>query len=347
MTATTPGHNIPGPSAKIGHEDLPPLFRSNDQWALNRQSESFRATKAQLALLLVATGCATLADRFNSHLLTALSALLYGLTVVTGVVIQRRRARAHWQAHRDAAEIVKSLAWQYMVHGGPFHTGVPDPEGLFHQQLEEHLRPLRRIGWREPSGDHGDPRDRGGRGSHGGRGSRGSLGGHVGLGDHGERDRQQVGDPRYPEITRAMRRVRVQPFATRRDIYLRDRVLDQLGWYGGRAVQAHRAAGAWSALTVLLTLLALSAALARSTGIAANWDLSGLLAAAAATGVAWMETRRHHPLSYAHELVREALETQRIVLATSAPEGQWPQTVADTEHLMSPQHTDWLARFGG
>ncbi|MET7473067.1 DUF4231 domain-containing protein [Streptomyces sp. NPDC005648] len=287
------------------------MFRSNDQWALNRQSESFRATKAQLALLLVATGCATLADRFNSHVLTALSALLYGLTVVTGVVIQRRRARAHWQAHRDAAEIVKSLAWQYMVHGGPFPTGVPDPEGLFHQQLEEHLRPLRRIGWREPS------------------------------------EGRQTGDPRYPEITRAMRTVRVQPFATRRDIYLRDRVLDQLGWYSGRAVQAHRAAATWSMLTVLLTLLALSAALARSTGIAANWDLSGLLAAAAATGVAWMETRRHHPLSYAHELVREALETQRIVLATSAPEGQWSQTVADTEQLMSPQHTDWLARFGG
>jgi len=320
MTATTPGHNIPGPSAKIGHEDLPPLFRTNDQWALNRQSESFRATKAQLALLLVATGCATLADRFNSHVLTALSALLYGLTVATGVVIQRRRAKAHWQAHRDAAEIVKSLAWQYMVHGGPFHTGVPDPEGLFHQQLEEHLRPLRRIGWQEPSADRGDRSDR---------------------------NRQQPGDPRYPEITRAMRTVRVQPFATRKDIYLRDRVLDQLGWYGGRATQAHRAAAAWSMLTVLLTLLALSAALARSTGIAANWDLSGLLAAAAATGVAWMETRRHHPLSYAHELVREALETQRVVLARSAPEGQWPQTVADTEQLMSPQHTDWLARFGG
>ncbi|MEU6033006.1 DUF4231 domain-containing protein [Streptomyces tauricus] len=71
-----------------------------------------------------------------------MSALLYGLTVVTGIVIQRRRA-AHWQAHRDAAETVKSLAWQYMVHGGPFHSKVRDPDGLFNQQLEERLRGLR------------------------------------------------------------------------------------------------------------------------------------------------------------------------------------------------------------
>ncbi|MFF3967995.1 DUF4231 domain-containing protein [Streptomyces griseorubiginosus] len=138
MAATTPGQNVPGPRATIGNDDLPPLFRSNDQWALTRQREAFRATMTQLTLLLVTTVFATLADHFDSHTLTALSALLYGLTVVTGVVIQRRRARAHWQAHRDAAETVKSLAWQYMVHGGPFHSKVRDPDGLFNQQLEEH-----------------------------------------------------------------------------------------------------------------------------------------------------------------------------------------------------------------
>ncbi|WP_367325988.1 DUF4231 domain-containing protein [Streptomyces sp. HUAS ZL42] len=154
---TTPGQRVPGPGARIGDDDLPPLFRSNDRWALNRQSESFRATRTELPLLLVATGCATLADCFNSHVLTALSPLLYGLTVIAGVVIRRRRARAHWQAHRDAAETVKSLAWQYMVHGGPLHSAVPDPEGLFHQQLEERLCPLRRVGWQEPSHDPGTP----------------------------------------------------------------------------------------------------------------------------------------------------------------------------------------------
>ncbi|MFK4103623.1 DUF4231 domain-containing protein [Streptomyces sp. NPDC019531] len=309
------------------------MFRSNDQWALNRQSEAFRATMAQLSLLLVATVCATLADHFDSHVLTALSALLYGLTVVTGVVIQRRRARAHWQAHRDAAETVKSLAWQYMVHGGPFHSTVRDPDGLFNQQLEEHLRGLRRIGWKEPSREPGTTP------------GVDAVPARNTLWDPASR--HEPDDPRHPQITRAMRAVREKPFAVRKDIYLRDRVLDQLSWYGGRAVQARRSAAVWSSLTALLTLLALTAAVVRSAGIASGWDLSGLLAASAATGVAWVETRRHHPLSYAHALVREGLETQRAVLSQSVTEERWPQAVAETEHLMLPQHTDWLARFGG
>ncbi|MFF7759762.1 DUF4231 domain-containing protein [Streptomyces griseorubiginosus] len=311
------------------------MFRSNDQWALTRQSEAFRATMTQLALLLVATVFATLADHFDSHVLTAVSALLYGLTVVTGVVVQRRRARAHWQAHRDAAETVKSLAWQYMVHGGPFHSKVRDPDGLFNQQLEEHLRGLRRIGWKEPAPERAP-------GTNSGPVPASSA---YTLWDPASR--HEPDDPRHPQITRAMRAVRDKPFAVRKDIYLRDRVLDQLSWYGGRAVQARRSAALWSALTALLTLLALVAAVSRSAGLVSGWDLSGLLAASAATGVAWLETRRHHPLSFAHALVREGLETQRAVLAQSVAEDRWPQAVTDTEHLMLPQHTDWLARFGG
>ncbi|WP_430378346.1 DUF4231 domain-containing protein [Streptomyces sp. B1-3] len=311
------------------------MFRSNDQWALTRQSEAFRATMTQLALLLVATVFATLADHFDSHVLTAVSALLYGLTVVTGVVVQRRRARAHWQAHRDAAETVKSLAWQYMVHGGPFHSKVRDPDGLFNQQLEEHLRGLRRIGWKEPA-----PARPPGTNS-------GPVPASSAYTLWDPASRHEPDDPRHPQITRAMRAVRDKPFAVRKDIYLRDRVLDQLSWYGGRAVQARRSAALWSALTALLTLLALVAAVSRSAGLVSGWDLSGLLAASAATGVAWLETRRHHPLSFAHALVREGLETQRAVLAQSVAEDRWPQAVTDTEHLMLPQHTDWLARFGG
>ncbi|MFF4030614.1 DUF4231 domain-containing protein [Streptomyces sviceus] len=323
------------------------MFRSNDQWALNRQSEAFRATMTQLTLLLVATVFATLADHFGSHVLTAVSALLYGLTVATGVVIQRRRARAHWQAHRDAAETVKSLAWQYMVHGGPFHSRVRDPDGLFNQQLEEHLRALRRVGWREPAPGWLSASTSGpvpGRTPAPAPAPSAAPSGYT-LWDPASR--HEPDDPRHPQITRAMRAVRDKPFAVRKDIYLRDRVLDQLSWYGGRAAQARRSAALWSALTALLTLLALTTAVLRSAGLGSGWDLSGLLAASAATGVAWLETRRHHPLSFAHSLVREGLETQRAVLAQSVSEDRWPQAVAETEHLMLPQHTDWLARFGG
>jgi hypothetical protein len=295
-----------GPSTTIGDADLPPLFLDNDRRALARQSESIRAVRTQLIVLLLATAAAALAEHLHSQIASGCAAVLYALTTVIGVHTSRRRARAHWQAHRAAAETLKSLAWQYMVHGGPFHSRVANPEGLFTDRLEERLRELRKLGWR-------DSRD---------------------------------GAYRDGQITSRMRAVRAKSFEARRDIYLRDRVLEQLIWYGNRASQAHRASVRWSSVTASLTSLALLAATLRAFGVIGNWDFAGLLSASAAAGVAWQEVRRHRPLTYAHSLIEQDLDTLRVVMGTTVTEEGWAEAVAEAERLVSPQHTDWLVRFG-
>jgi hypothetical protein len=300
----------PGPGRTIGDGDLPQLFLDNDRWALSRQSESFRATRTQLLLLMAATATAVVADRINSPLTAAPAAAMYAATILMGVHISRRRARARWQAHRDVAEFMKSLAWQYMVHGGPFHSAVPDPDALFTRQLEDRLLELRKVGWEDP------------------------------------RSAPQI-MAAGGQITPAMRGVRAKPFEARRDIYLRDRLLDQLTWYRSKSVRSHRAAARWSAAATVLTLLALLTAVLRAAGAGlGGWDLTGLLAAAAATCVGWLEMRRYRPLTYAHALVEQDLEAIRAAMGKTVGEQQWARTVADAERLVSPQHTDWLARFG-
>lgn len=299
-----------GPGTTIGDRDLPQLYLDNDRWALSRQSESFRATRTQLLLLLAATATAVVADRINSPMTAAPAAAMYALTILMGVRISRRQARAHWQAHRDVAELMKSLAWQYMVHGGPFPSCVRDPDGLFAERLEDRLAELRKVGWEET------------------------------------RSAPQV-MAAGGQITDAMRRVRAKPFEARRDIYLRDRLLDQLTWYHNKSARSRSAAAQWSAAGALLTLLALITAVLRAAGSGlGGWDLTGLLAAAAATCVGWQELRRHRPLTYAHALVEQELEAFRVAIATTVGEQQWARTVAEVERLVSPQHTDWLARFG-
>ncbi|RFU84720.1 DUF4231 domain-containing protein [Streptomyces triticagri] len=299
----------PGPSTTLGAHDLPPLFEASDRWAVSRQNETFRAVRTQLAVLLLATATAVVAEQQDSRPVAACAAVLYGLTVVVGLYTSRRRARAHWQAHRAAAEVLKSLAWQYMAHGGPFHSRVESPDAVFAERLEERLRELRKVGWQDRRSDTGA----------------------IGAG----------------QITPAMRAVRAKSFAARRDIYLRDRLLEQLVWYRNRGDQAHRAAVRWSLLTAALTLLALVAAVLTAFGMLGGWDLTGLFSAAAAAGVAWQEVRRHGPLTYAHALVEQDLETLRVAMGTTVSEEGWADAVAEAERLVSPQHTDWLVRFGG
>ena len=141
---------VPGPSTMVSDRDLPPLFQSSDQWAIARQSESFRVVRTQLFVLLAATTAAMLAERLDSRVPAVVAAVLYAASIGLGLHIARRRARTRWQAHRAAAELLKSLAWQYMVHGGPFHSRVPHPEALFEEHLEARLRELRKVGWQDP-----------------------------------------------------------------------------------------------------------------------------------------------------------------------------------------------------
>jgi hypothetical protein len=185
---------------------------------------------------------------------------------------------------------------------------VRNPDALFAERLEERLRELRKVGWKD---------------SRGGAATRGTG-----------------------QITPVMRAVRAKPFAVRRDIYLRDRLLEQHDWYGRRAAQAHRASVRWSSLTAALTLLALVASALRALGVIGGWDLTGLFSAAAASGVAWQEVRRHRPLTYAHSLVEQDLETLRVAMSTTVTEDGWAEAVAEAERLVSPQHSDWLVHFG-
>ncbi|MFF4309765.1 DUF4231 domain-containing protein [Streptomyces sp. 900105755] len=299
--------STPVPGTTLGEQDLPPLFQLSDQWALRHQSDSFRAVRTHLILLLLATAAAVLTEQASGHVMTVLAALLYGLTIALGLSTSRRRSRAHWQAHRAAAELLKSLAWQYMVHGGPFHSHVVDPDAVFAERLEERLRELRACGWE----DSRDPEER-----------------------------------RRGQITPRMRAERAKSYAARRDLYLRDRLLEQAVWYKNRAARAHRAAARWSSVTAALTLCALAAALLRTVDLLGGADLAGLLSAAAAAGVAWQEVRRHGPLTYAHSLIEQDLETTRIAMTTTVTEAGWAEAVGEAERLMSPAHTEWLVRFG-
>lgn len=299
---------IPGPRATMTEDDLPALYRVSDRRALSRQSESLRAVRTQLTMLLLATCCAMLAETLGSHVPAAVAAFFYATAVFLGLHTTRRKARTHWQTHRAAAEAVKSLAWQYMACGGPFHVKVPDPDGLFAERVESRFSELRRLGWEDP---------------------RGGYGADV-----------------LEQITPAMRALRAKPFAVRREVYLRERVVEQLTWYRNRSGLAHRAASHWSSVTATLTLLALVSAVLRATGQLGDLDLTGLFSAAAASAVAWQEVRRHRPLTYAHGLVVQDLETLRIVMETSMTEERWAEAVTEVERLCSPQHTDWLVRFG-
>lgn len=303
---------IPGPlqSMVFRNADLPGLFHHADALAIGRQQSAVKLTRTQLSLLVVGAAAAALPQvRVGSglQLLSAVSALAYAGVLLATFGAARRHAASHWQLNRSAAEFIKSMCWRYAVHGAPFDLSAPDPDGLFVARVEEGLRELKKVGWH-------DPREEGE------------------LADGGL-------------VTPGMRELRARAFSVRKETYVRDRLIEQRNWYRRRQETSRRATRLWSTAITVLTLLALFLAVLGTFSVAQRADVAGLLSASAAACLAWSEIRRHQPLISAHSLVEQDLMEMHVAMENTVTERQWPQAVYETERIVSPQHTDWLARL--
>ncbi|MEU5715236.1 DUF4231 domain-containing protein [Streptomyces sp. NPDC020403] len=303
---------IPGPlqSMVFRSADLPALFHHTDAVAVARQREALNTTRGQLALLVVGTVPAALPWHVEVaggvQLLDSIAVLAYLGVLIATFVASRRKAKSHWQLNRSAAEFIKSNCWRYAVHGSPFDTGTLHPEAVFANRLEEGLQELRKVGWV-------DPRDA--------------------MTDAGE-----------GLITTSMRELRDRAFTVRKETYIRDRLIEQRRWYRRRRQVSRRGAVVWAGTIAVLTLPALALAALQTFGTGDSFALTGSFSAAAAACLAWNETRRHHPLVSAHSLVEEDLENMQAAMETTLTERQWAAAVFETERIVSPEHTDWLAR---
>src|SRR5207302_3708411 len=93
------------------------------------------------------------------------------------------------------------------------------------------------------------------------------------------------------EITGWMRALRAQPLPERKDSYQRDRVDDQRAWYAQRARWNHRRSVWWSIIMLAIQSLGLAGALLKGTGVI-DFDVLGILAAAAASVLAWLQIKQ-------------------------------------------------------
>ncbi|MBV2152440.1 DUF4231 domain-containing protein [Kitasatospora sp. SUK 42] len=150
------------------------------------------------------------------------------------------------------------------------------------------------------------------------------------------------------EVTPAMRDLRGQPLAVRREVYLNERIRVQHDWYRSKARYCARA-GHWTGvLGVLLPALGLVLAVLRALN-AFTYDALGTVSAVAASIAAWAQLRQYRPLAAAYGLAADELELiQRqlteLDLESEDAEEIWARLARDAEDAVSREHTTWQAR---
>ena len=146
------------------------------------------------------------------------------------------------------------------------------------------------------------------------------------------------------EITSTMRALRAEPFAARKQAYMRARVADQQTWYAGRS---RRFATRSRRLDQLFYALA-GAAIVSGVLLAALQDnsfasLVTVTAGAVGSVLTWQGIRRYATLSrvYARAATEISLRTELANPINSPPE--WSSYVDSLEELLGREHAQWRA----
>jgi hypothetical protein len=147
------------------------------------------------------------------------------------------------------------------------------------------------------------------------------------------------------QVTPKMRDLRARDFATRRQLYIVGRIQDQKSWYSRKAKWNEKRAHGWFVASIVLQLGGVIGGAARAFGDL-DIDLLGLLAAVAATIIAWAQAKQHQTLATAYAVT--ALELASVASEAEAikTEEMWGRFVGQAEEAISREHTLWRASRG-
>jgi hypothetical protein len=144
------------------------------------------------------------------------------------------------------------------------------------------------------------------------------------------------------QVTESMRVARALSLEERKGLYLRGRIEDQRAWYTRRAIQHDRSAIRWSVGLAGLEALGLVAAVLNAAQVF-TIDLPGIVGAAAAAGVAWLQTRQHQQLASAYAIAAQELADIASRADWASAEEEWAHFIDEAEEAISREHTMWWA----
>lgn len=146
-------------------------------------------------------------------------------------------------------------------------------------------------------------------------------------------------------VTPSMRQAATLPFQEKLALYKRHRIDDQVSWYTKKSASNGRREALW---VVGILLLEFVAAILALLAALLGWGISPAapLAAVAAAGVAWSQTKRFSDLATSYRVAADDLQILRESVASVQDEGALRILVRDVEHAISREHSIWRARRG-
>ena len=156
-----------------------------------------------------------------------------------------------------------------------------------------------------------------------------------------QESKNPIADP--GQVTDKMKQVRTRSVTDRKDLYIRERVKDQFGWYKKNSERNSQRGKRAMYVAVMTQVIAVIGAFVLFY-LKQNFDLGGILAAMSASALAWIQLKRFEDLAEAYRTAAKELSRILDEAPTSSTEEALSQFVIDSENALSREHTLWLAK---
>jgi hypothetical protein len=147
-----------------------------------------------------------------------------------------------------------------------------------------------------------------------------------------------------PQITPVMEEMRNQPLKTRWNIYMQNRVGEQLAWYAKKALLNKKMSNHFFGILILVNAIAVCCAILRIIFAEQPFWPTDIFVATAASLLGWMQAKRFSELSASYALTAHEINLIKEQSAPPNTEQDFSLFVGDTENAFSREHTQWAAR---
>lgn len=146
------------------------------------------------------------------------------------------------------------------------------------------------------------------------------------------------------QITNRMRELRKLSTKERIDVYSRERINDQKGWYGNKSKENRSSQGKWFWAIIVSQIAAVISSILMIVWHTSPINPTGIIAAMTAAFFSWIQVKSHQGLaqSYAVAAYELGLVADRIQYVKTDEDVS--QFVSDAENAISREHTLWAAR---
>jgi hypothetical protein len=292
---------------QIDNDDFPALFCVADSASIKAQKNYLRLFKLDVSLLVLGAILSSISfsSISNKEVLLFFGGTAFIGSLIVTILIKSFQYEKIWYGGRAVAESVKTIAWRYMVCAEPFLVDLDS------RQVDEmFLSNLRAIISEKK---------------------------HLLSGVAEETNAQ-------PQITSRMRDIRKQNLNKRKEIYVKQRVLDQRKWYSKKAGINKKSEDRWFVAVMLFQL---------SAGVSAFWllkhpdflvNLTSVFSAIAMAFLSWLQVKRHQEQSQSYNVAAQELASIESLSLHVGNEAELSVFVSDSENAISREHTLWIAR---